>query len=262
MRVTVDDATAAVESCAARIVELASTRLAPGQRVVGSDWTVDQVLAHLVSGARAYREVAEGLASPYASLDQRTAINQTRLEVELSSDLAALTDAVDREISAIVALIRSTRPTTVSWHGGIELTTVPYLGAIVGELMFHGLDLARTAKTRWPLQHTDAVVAVEFFDAVTPHIVDAAHAGSLTATIEVRYRGYDASTYRFEHGALEVSPGRAQHPDVHLSVDPAAFLAIGYGRRGLHSAMLRGQALAWGRKPWLGLRFPSLFQAP
>ena len=35
-----------------------------------------------------------------------------------------------------------------------------------------------------------------------------------------------------------------------------------YGRMPLGPALLRGGLLAWGRRPWLGLRFKNLFFNP
>jgi len=36
-------------------------------------------------------------------------------------------------------------------------------------------------------------------------------------------------------------------------------LLVGYGRMPLGQALLRGGMLAWGRRPWLGLRIKDLF---
>ncbi len=47
-----------------------------------------------------------------------------------------------------------------------------------------------------------------------------------------------------------------------ISADPAAFLLVGYGRMPLVRALLRGGILAWGRRPWLGLRLMDLFFQP
>jgi hypothetical protein len=39
-------------------------------------------------------------------------------------------------------------------------------------------------------------------------------------------------------------------------------LLVSYGRMPLGRALLRGGMLAWGRRPWLGLRFKGMFFNP
>jgi hypothetical protein len=47
-----------------------------------------------------------------------------------------------------------------------------------------------------------------------------------------------------------------------ISADPVTYLLVVYGRMPLGRALLRGGILAKGRRPWLGLRFKSLFFNP
>ena len=50
--------------------------------------------------------------------------------------------------------------------------------------------------------------------------------------------------------------------DCVISADPVTYLLVVYGRMPLGRALLRGGMLAWGRRPWLGLRFKDLFFNP
>lgn len=75
-------------------------------------------------------------------------------------------------------------------------------------------------------------------------------------------RGYETSTYTFEPGRLSVTSGRPSRRDVTMSLDPVAFLQIGYKRTGLARPILTGRAVAWGRRPWVALQFPGYFQDP
>jgi hypothetical protein len=47
-----------------------------------------------------------------------------------------------------------------------------------------------------------------------------------------------------------------------LSLTGCDALLVGFHRRKLWQAIASGGALAYGRRPWLGLRFPSLFSLP
>jgi hypothetical protein len=35
-----------------------------------------------------------------------------------------------------------------------------------------------------------------------------------------------------------------------------------YGRSGLGAPLAAGKIVAWGRRPWLGVRLPGYFRAP
>jgi hypothetical protein len=66
----------------------------------------------------------------------------------------------------------------------------------------------------------------------------------------------------FDDGDLTVEPEPSGRVDCHLSADPVAFMLVGWGRIGQGPAILKGQLLAWGRKPWLGLKLRSLLRNP
>lgn len=56
-----------------------------------------------------------------------------------------------------------------------------------------------------------------------------------------------------------------RHPrraDCTILLDPVAFLLIALGRLNPWRAIAQGWVLAWGPRPWLAPRFPSLFTAP
>jgi hypothetical protein len=207
--------------------------------------------------------MAEGEPSPYADINERAETNQSRLEATSHLSLDAMADIIDSECARVVAALRAQPDDAmIAWHGGLTLPARAVLGAMVGEFLFHGLDLARTVGARWPIERVDALPAVDVFTAVSPHLLVRDAVRDLTASVEVRCRGYDTSTFEFRDGELTVTPGPASRADVHMSVDPVSFLLVGYKRGGLAKPIATGRALAWGRRPWLALRFPGFFQAP
>ena len=50
--------------------------------------------------------------------------------------------------------------------------------------------------------------------------------------------------------------------DCRISADSAAFLLVAYGRIGQLGPILRGQLIAWGRRPWTALRLNSFIRNP
>lgn len=259
---SVSNAVAAVDRTRGRVTQLLRSGLDGNQQVKGLSWTIRDLAAHLASGSIAYRQVAEGEPSPYDSLARRRETNQQRLEAETTADLGAMADQIDAEVTRMLAALGSRAGDVVSWHGGQSLPVTAFLGSVVGEFVFHGCDLASTVEQKWPIERRDALPIVDFFIAVTPLILDERSTSGLTATYELRFRGYETATFVFDNGALSVRQGPATRADVRMSLDPVAFLRVGYKRAGLTSAILSGRAIAWGRRPWLALGFPGLFQTP
>jgi uncharacterized protein (TIGR03083 family) len=260
---SVESAVAALERTAARFTRLLRSDIDGTQRVKGLSWTIRDLAAHLASGSVAYGQVAEGRPSPYETLDGRRETNQQRLEDESGDDLGALADVIDDEVARLLATVRSgSNDGVVAWHGGISMSLPAFLGAAVGEFLVHGRDLARTLGQPWPIKRADAQPVVDFFNAVAPFIVDADRSKGRDATFEVRFRGHETSSFVFQNGKLSVTEGPSRRAHVHMSLDPVAFLLVGYKRIGLTVPIITGRALAWGRRPWLALRFPGLFETP
>ncbi len=230
--------------------------------VVNSDWTVRDVAAHLASGADAYAEVAAGRGSPIEDFDRRGETTGELLASFGEHDLARIADQLDDALPRVVdPLRRLPAGTQLPWHGGITLAAEAVLGAVAGEFLIHGLDVARTVGRPWPIAAHEAAVVLAFFHDVAPHAVDRAAAAGLDAAFDVRIRGEGRYSYRFDDGRLTVTTGGGR-ADLHVSAAPVPFLLVGYGRLGLARAVLGGGVAAWGRRPFLALVFPKLFQAP
>ncbi len=268
MAAPVSEAADAVADASARFTTLLRSGLDPVRPVTRSSWTIAQLGAHLASGALAYRQMAGGGVSPYADIAARGATNQERLEAEAGRDLGALADMVDGSIAATLATCRALPDgAVVQWHGNMPMPLRPFLGAMVGELEFHGQDLARTVGVSWTITARAAQPIIDFVEVVTPHILEPATTQDLRARVQVRLRGYATTTYAFDSSSLTVSRHSVSRdsdarPDVVMSVEPVAFVQVAYRRSGLMRPILTGKALAWGRRPWLALEFPGFFQNP
>jgi hypothetical protein len=81
------------------------------------------------------------------------------------------------------------------------------------------------------------------------------------ATYDLRVRGGTRVTVRINNGRVETDlPG--ERVDCHISAEPVALLLVSYGRRSQWTPILTGRMIAWGRKPWLGVRLMRYLVAP
>ena len=154
----------------------------------------------------------------------------------------------------------------------VEGTTVPLSALtcnLLNETIMHGYDMARAAGRQWRIEPAHAAMVIEqFFVPVmltcdSRTFVNAGKAAGLRATYQVRLRGGGRINWIFDDGSLTVEEPPSTRPvDCHILADPAAFFMVFWERQSQWNAIAKGQLLAWGRKPWLGLKFRSLIRNP
>jgi hypothetical protein len=153
----------------------------------------------------------------------------------------------------------------------VEGTTLPLSALTCGllsETVMHGYDIAHAAGRSWRIEPTHAAMVVRHFfvpvmQTCDPRtFVNAEKAAGLKATYEVHLRGGGRLDFVFDDGSLRVEEPPAQRVDCHISADPAAFFMVFWDRQSLWNAIAKGQLVAWGRKPWLGLKFRPLIRNP
>ncbi len=138
---------------------------------------------------------------------------------------------------------------------------------VLNELLVHGRDIATADGKPWPIERSHAGLVVNgflfpAFANLGRSLVDQKVAAGIRATYDIRVRGGGRAVLSFDDGDLTVSSEPSGPVDVHVSVDPVAFLLVGWGRTGQWGPIAKGKLLAWGRKPWLGFKLRSLLLNP
>ncbi len=235
-----------------------------GQRVDRSDWTIAEVGAHLVDVARRDVAIARGERMPYPDGDDThaamAAMNAHQMVDE--RDPAQLAALLIDENETLLAAIGDDPDRHLHWYD-VEVPAASIAGVWLGELLIHGLDLARTLGRGWPIDRDQAVAVFEALVPIFPRVVNQDAAPKAAGTYHLRVRGH--ADYAFEvtpDGDLTIESRKPDRADLHVSVSPVAYLLVGYGRANEWAAVAKGQIRAWGRKPWLAPRFGSLFNPP
>jgi hypothetical protein len=144
---------------------------------------------------------------------------------------------------------------------GISMTVPTMTTVLLGEQLIHGLDIARAAKTQWPIPREDSLQVIGGVMDMVPDYVDRKRAAGLHIAYELRFRGGPRYRLEIDDGTAAVT--QSGHPvDCWISADPTAFLLIGYGRASQWGQIARGRIIAGGRKPWLGTTFGQLLTGP
>jgi uncharacterized protein (TIGR03083 family) len=252
----------ALDAVGQRLVGLLEAVPDPQAPTRGLAWTLGETSLHIAAGPARYADFARGRALPEPTIDlgpifaQRMAGQSERTP----SVLARRLDANTRRFLAETAELPATHP--VPFFGGVTIELAALSAILLGEFVVHGFDVARSIGRPWPIDPTHARLIVAALTALLPRYVDRARAGRLTATYQVRLRGGPSFQVRFDRGTATVGPLQSGAGDCRLTADPVTFLLVAYGRRSQWAGILRGQLLAWGRRPWLGPRFQRLLVRP
>ncbi|MYS14386.1 maleylpyruvate isomerase family mycothiol-dependent enzyme [Streptomyces sp. SID4982] len=230
--------------------------------VPGLEWTLGETAAHLALANGLMADLAAGRERPYgdgtpdsladanarslAEFSERGAGPLAAMIVEQAEAFLAASDGADSDRTRLTPL----------GPMGLDVLASYLLTHMLG----HGWDLARGVGRPHMIDRTRVALCLPFLKTAMPRVA-VAPAG-LTARYTLRVRGGETFGVTFADGTVEVLPGPPERSDCTILTEPVTFLLIALGRLGPWQAMARGGVLAWGRKPWLAPRFPTLFRAP
>ncbi len=139
---------------------------------------------------------------------------------------------------------------------------------LLNETVVHGYDIARAVGLPWLIDPSHAALIfqgflLELFQALPPRtFVIQEKAADLRARYEVRLRGAGRFLVVFDDGSMTVEAPSSRRVDCHLSADPVAFLLVAWARTNQWRAISKGQLVAWGRRPWLGVQLRGFLRSP
>jgi hypothetical protein len=268
-----------------RVTTLMRSISDPGIPAVGQ-WNIGEVALHLsqnwmlVPGlARQdlsrYKAVVPGIAdvagdSMIPNMWDNADMNALALKSDTERGLAVLADRIEERAKEYFGECAGHSPDEPRpWI--VEGTTVPLSALtcnLLNETIMHGYDIAHAAGRKWRIESTHAAMVIrQFFVPViqtadSRTFVNAEKATGLQATYQMHLRGGGRLNWIFDNGSLRLEEPPARQVDCHISADPAAFFMVFWQRQSQWNAIAKGQIVAWGRKPWLGLKFRSLMRNP
>jgi len=266
---------AALADAVGRAGTLIASMDAPDRTASRLTWSLAETAAHMVVGLRGYADSARGTldvwqkhipAAEEVFSERLSAMTASSLDAVPQRDpgtLARLLGEAAEGFLAVTAGLPADQPLDTPWYGdGETLRLGEATALLLGEQLVHGHDLATTLGRPWPIARVEALMVVEAAKAMLPRAVRPDTTRDVDLTYALHLRGGDGFTIRVLRGTAAIEPLGSRRADCHLNFDPAAFLLVGYGRISARAAIARGRALSYGRRPWLALRFKTLFVDP
>ena len=227
----------------------------------GLEWSVAETAAHLVHEFDDYTAYAQGrkkVADSDQSPARRNAVaNAAQLRADPDRDLGSLADRLGSAVEGFLAV--PPRDERVLVSNGVWMTWSTMMSALLGELLVHGLDVARASGQPWRIERGEALQVIAGVMAMVPDYLDRAKAAGVEASFDLRLRGGPRHLISVADGKAVVGSGNG---DCWISADPVAFLLVGFGRVGQWGQIARGRMVAGGRKPWLATKFGTLITGP
>jgi len=262
-----DQVLPAIDSVAERLTTLLATVVDPALPVPAlPGWSVHDVAAHLVTVAVRYADGPEGRGTWTPTWVELPALNDLQLQGLGSTPLEELSCELRHELTTLAAQIRGygSAPPSYRFHGQQPIRADVALGALLGELVVHGRDIAEALHQPWPIDPHHAALIIEGINPIIPGVVRPERVHGLNATLEIRLRGQATHIWVFRDGRLEINPPtiEAKSFDAHISGVPASVLLVFYRREPQWKQITTGRLLAWGRKPWLALTLTNRVHTP
>jgi uncharacterized protein (TIGR03083 family) len=234
------------------------------------EWNLTQVAIHISHTADVITAMSRGGGNVIENIAGLSALTKVMVDGEGARTLAEIADRIDTSVAGFLAAMEAAAgdDSSHSWLvQGTEMPLSTLTCHLLNELTVHGLDIARAEGVAWPIDRGHASLVLQGFVFPSLHtlgrdMVVQEKAGTKRARFEVRLRGDGRAWLVFGDGNFSVE-GLPDGPvDCHLSVDPTAFLLVAWGRESQWPAIAKGQLLAWGRKPWIGLQLRSWLRNP
>ncbi|MFG3344278.1 maleylpyruvate isomerase family mycothiol-dependent enzyme [Streptomyces sp. NPDC048018] len=254
----------AIRDTARDIAEV--VRAAPGTEgpVPRSTWTFGEAAAHLGQANELMADLAAGRPRPYGdgTPESLAAANEEALAAFPERAARPLADLIHDRALAFLDAVEERAPEEVVQTPMGPLGPAALGAYLLTHMLGHGYDLARALGRPHMLDRGRVELTLPFMVAAMPRVAAPAALAGLDARFRVRLWGGAQFGATVADGKVTTVEGPVDRADCTILTEPVAFLLMALGRIDPVPVMATGRALAWGRKPWLGPRFPRLFVAP
>jgi uncharacterized protein (TIGR03083 family) len=234
----------------------------PLARPPHSDWTVQQVVAHVLTTARRYLQFVEGGYRLADRPGELSVLNKTDLEAamapipELVDQLQAVAPQLDELFDKVADEGRM-----LAFHCGAVVDGITWQTNWLGELLVHGQEIARAVKAPWALAERDMLLIARGLLQIGPAFLRttiAPETDLCAALLVPEARPY---LVHIHDGVAEIRDRRPDdRPDTVLRLPASTLAQLLYQRIGPITAARKGLRVVGGRRPWLALKLMSCFE--
>ena len=252
----------AVREASARFAALLRATEDRTPKAVGH-WSVGETAAHVTHVYSIIRRLLEGKRSPVSDHHQMSGTWERLLTDDPERDMASLAERIEASTEGFLGAVDPSGWTTeVPWHGSVKAPVYTLASILVNEAEIHGYDITGATGKPWAIPQDRARLALRGLYPLLPHFVNPEEARGLRANFAIDLRDGNPDYMLVHDGVLRVTSEKPARVDCRVSARPVEYVLVGYGRMSQVKPLLTGKIVAYGRKPWLGLRFAKLIYSP
>jgi uncharacterized protein (TIGR03083 family) len=251
-----------IEEARQRFYQLARTA-DPNARRLGLDWTVHQVIAHVLCVARRYQAIIEGR-------DFRRAVRPRDLDqINDEEMLAAMAP-----IPELLAELATLEPLMDGYFDGLpdDYTVELHCGAMgsgiivqinwLFDVLLHGEDIARAVGTPFEIRERDMLLMLREGIELTPSYVNQGLSPAIDICVALEIPDARPHVIHVHDGIAEARARRPDdRPDAVLKGPASTVLRLVLHRIGPLTAMRHGLRIVGGRRPWKAMKIASCIEA-
>jgi uncharacterized protein (TIGR03083 family) len=234
----------------------------PLARPPRSNWTVQQVVAHVLTIVHRYLQYVEGGYRLASHPREVSVLNQT----ELDAAMAPIPQLVD-ELQAVAPQLNelfdkvADEGRVLAFHCGAAVDGITWQTNWLGELLLHGQEIARAVKAPWALAERDMLLIARGLMQIAPAYLRTAIGPDTDICAAVLVPEARPYLIHIHDGIAEIRGRRAgDRPDTVLRLPASTLTQLLYQRIGPVTAARKGLRVIGGRRPWLALKLQSCFE--
>lgn len=228
----------------------------------GLDWTVHEVIAHVLCVARRYQAIIEGR-------EFRRAVRPRDLDVinqeEMLAAMAPVPDLL-AELEALEPLMDSffdnlPADYSIDFHCSIPMSGI--VGQInwLFDLLLHGEDIARAVGVPYDIGERDMLLLLREGMELTPAYVTPNLAPGVDICVATQVPQARPYVIHIHDGIAEARVRRlGDRPDAVLSAPASTMVRLFLHRIGPLTAVRQGLRIVGGRRPWKALKLASCIE--
>ena len=238
----------------------------PDARAPRMEWTVREVVAHVLTIAHRYREVMQGRMFRAANSPREVdVINREELDAAMASR-PAVGSMLD-QIRSLAVDIESFFDTVAEdavfpFHCNIEISAIAAQTNWLGELLLHGEDIAKAADLPCRLRERDMLLVSRGLMEMAGAWVRDDIAPDVDVCVAFVVKEARPYVMHIHDGTAETRARRSgDRPDAVLRAPASVLTAMLYQRIGPMTAARKGLFIVGGRRPWTALKLQSYFES-
>jgi uncharacterized protein (TIGR03083 family) len=242
--------------------ERLATASNPDARSQHSEWTVQQLVSHVLTVARRYLQYAAGGYRLASHPREVITLNRT----EIAAAMAPIPELLD-ELRAVVPQLNqlfdqvADEGQVLDFHCGALVDGITWQTNWLGEVLLHGHDIARAVKAPWALAERDMLLIARGLMQIGPAYMRTTIAPSTDICAAVLIPEARPYLIHIHDGVGEIRARRPNdRPDTVLRLPASVLTQLLYQRIGPFTAARHGLRVVGGRRPWLAFKLQSCFE--